>query len=165
MKDKHRSDYAHFWNCLFWDHHIRVGWQICALQVSIPGEPDPTTIGLFLRRLLYLLSKPDVAAGVMGVDELASLAATAEADAKPTPGKARQAAKATKAAKVQNLKQIPVSKVEPVADVAEGTANKPKVVRPGKRKRGLLPDASDLSAEQQRHSRRQKVDSLPVLHS
>ena len=135
-------------------------WQIWALQVSIPGEPDPTTVGLFLRRLLYLLSKPNVAAGIMGVDELASLASTAEADAKPTPGKARQAAKPTKAAKVRNLKQIPASKGEPVAEVAEGTADKPKNVRPGKRKRGL-PDASDLSAEQQRHSRRQKVNSLP----
>lgn len=38
------------------------------LQVSFPGEPDPTNLGKFLKRMLFLLSKPLAAAAILGVE-------------------------------------------------------------------------------------------------
>ena len=40
------------------------------LQVSFPGEPDPVTLGSFLQRMLFLLSKPQAAAAILGVEYL-----------------------------------------------------------------------------------------------
>ena len=39
-----------------------------ASQVGYPAEPDPITLGLFLKRLLFLLSNAEAAAAVLGVD-------------------------------------------------------------------------------------------------
>lgn len=38
------------------------------MQVSFPGQPDPTTLGRFLQRMLFLLSKPEAAAAILGVE-------------------------------------------------------------------------------------------------
>jgi hypothetical protein len=38
------------------------------LQVSYPGEPDPATLGTFLKRMLFLLSDVQAAAAILGVD-------------------------------------------------------------------------------------------------
>lgn len=38
------------------------------MQVSFPGEPDPTNLGRFLQRMLFLLSKPEAAAAILGVE-------------------------------------------------------------------------------------------------
>lgn len=38
------------------------------LQVSFPGQPDPSNLGTFLKRLLFLLSDAQAAAAVLGVD-------------------------------------------------------------------------------------------------
>lgn len=38
------------------------------LQVSFPGEPDPTCLGRFLQRMLFLLTNSEAAAAILGIE-------------------------------------------------------------------------------------------------
>jgi len=103
--------------------------------VSYPGEADPTTLGLLLKRMLFLMSDPQAAAAVLGVDfhHPSLLAASAARVVKPPEGAAQPATAAQSAGKAAEL---PGNAAKPAGKSAKpaGKSGKPakKTAKPAK---------------------------------